>query len=490
MQSSAKIFTFSFLLVVLVKLPSLAQTKDYLQTCWEKQVKPLQAQTLHFSFQEKKNELEHSFEPWQQSTYLTKGRVWLNFESYVQSDTLVDEDSNRSYYSVLQQNTSALLFRDYGNQELSPTTKSLVAELPIKTARYQPFQLIQLFHEQNTKAAKESDGTFAIYKRNINTTHVTLYIRKADQLLSKIVTLHDDELFGDVQTTYTYSNYTNLQSLYYPRQVFVEKINGKLKDEITLTAESFIHEVPALLQKPSNYAVQEDVVVQPEIKTEKFSSNIHFIELKHTDDRVMLVEFKDFLLVAEAPLNSQNGELILQEAAKITPSKPVKYFVFGHYHPHYLGGIRPFIQRGAKVICIKSDQDYVRYLASAPHTLNPDKLQQEPKPVYFEEVKDSLTITDGSFEMKVYFIGSKSQHTNDYLIYYFPSEKLLFEDDLVWIARQGEIKKAGARQAGLYHAVKDLGLAVETIVQSWPVADYGVKTVIPFSDLEKSMQVK
>jgi hypothetical protein len=55
--------------------------------------------------------------------------------------------------------------------------------------------------------------------------------------------------------------------------------------------------------------------------------------------------------------------------------------------------------------------------------------------------------------MVVYFIGQKSQHTKDYLIYYFPKEKLLFEDDLVRIAKEGEMKKAGGRQAGLYNAI-------------------------------------
>jgi hypothetical protein len=66
----------------------------------------------------------------------------------------------------------------------------------------------------------------------------------------------------------------------------------------------------------------------------------------------------------------------------------------------------------------------------------------------------------------------------------------LFEDDLVWIAREGEMKKPKPRQVGLYNAVKDLGLDIKTIIQSWPVADYGVKTVIPFADLEKSMNIK
>ena len=152
--------------------------------------------------------------------------------------------------------------------------------------------------------------------------------------------------------------------------------------------------------------------------------------------------------------------------------------------------MRPFIHKGATILSVKSNEEYVKYLANAPHSLNPDSLQLQPKPLQIQVVKDSLTIADGKFEMKIYFIGNKSEHTNDYLIYYFPSEKLLFQDDLVWIAREGEIEKASGRQAGLYNAVKELGLDIKTIVQSWPVTDYGVKTVIPFADLEKSMNIK
>ena len=89
--------------------------------------------------------------------------------------------------------------------------------------------------------------------------------------------------------------------------------------------------------------------------------------------------------------------------------------------------------------------------------------------------------------MKIFLIGKKSEHTNDFLIYYFPNENLLFESDLIWIANEGEIKKAGNRQAGLYHAIKDLKLDVKTIIQSWPISGYGIKTNIPFEDLEKSI---
>lgn len=78
------------------------------------------------------------------------------------------------------------------------------------------------------------------------------------------------------------------------------------------------------------------------------------------------------------------------------------------------------------------------------------------------------------------------------ILNYFLNQKipLDLEDDLVWIPKNGEIQTARERQAGLYHAILDLGIAVDTIIQSWPVLDYGVKTIIPFGDLKKSIESK
>ncbi|SFU20206.1 hypothetical protein SAMN04489724_0269 [Algoriphagus locisalis] len=51
--------------------------------------------------------------------------------------------------------------------------------------------------------------------------------------------------------------------------------------------------------------------------------------------------------------------------------------------------------------------------------------------------------------MDICLIGKKPKHTIDYLIYHFPKEKLLFEDDLVWIPMEVEPKNASPRQIGL-----------------------------------------
>jgi len=476
-------------LVFFFPLLTIAKPKDYLQECW-KLVRPTQGQYVQFAYTEKLNELEHSFEPWQQTNYAGKGIIWISEDSFIKNDTLINVARNASYYSKTQLTKDELLFLDYGDKDLFAVTRSLFLDQTFTTARYSPVKLVTYFYNQKAALDKASTKEFAVYKLTINKTIVTLFIRKEDNLPAKVTLLQDHDLFGDVLTVFSYANYTKIENVTYPRNIAIARFNGKVNDEVALSLASVVQDAPKLLERPSDYRIKEDPKPNPEIKTEKYSDHIHFIELKHTDDRVMVVEFNDFLLVAEAPVNSANGELIIAEAKKIAPGKPIRYFVFGHYHPHYLGGIRPFISRGAKVIASKADQEYVQYIASAPHTLNPDSLYKHPKPVKFIEIKDSLTITDNQFEMKIYFIGNKSAHTNDYLIYYFPAQKLLFQDDLVWIAREGEIQKAGRRQAGLYTAVKELGLDVETIVQSWPVADYGVKTIIPFADLEKSMNVK
>jgi hypothetical protein len=480
--------TLTFGLLLLTTLQICAQPTDNMHECWNKQVNPLQGQYLTFSFTEKRNELEHSFEPWQQTNYNSTGIVWHNTDNFLKYDSLTLR--GKKYNSKTQLNKSILLFVDYGDKDLFEVTQSMFSDQIFKTIRYSPITIIDYFVQQKISADKESNNDLAIYKTTINKTIVKLYIRKSDNLLDKITTLSDDELFGDVFSTFTYSDYSTADKLFYPKTIQIEKINGKVKDEVKISTANLINEVPKLLDKPADFNLKEDTEVKPEIIVEKYSNNIHFIELKHTDDRVMVVEFSDFLLVAESPLNSVNGELIISEAMKIAPDKPIKYFVFGHYHSHYLGGMRPFIHKGAKIICLKANQDYVNYLANAQHTLFPDSLQLQPKPLIIEEIKDSLKITDGKIDMKIYFIGKKSEHTNDYLIYYFPSEKLLFQDDLVWIAKEGEIKKAGNRQVGLYNAIKELGLDIQTIIQSWPVADYGVKTVIPFADLEKSIDIK
>ncbi|GAA3928995.1 hypothetical protein [Hymenobacter algoricola] len=475
-------------LLVLGRLPAQAKGPDNLRACWAQQAQPLQASYVALRYRETLAQLEHSFQPWQATNYTGAGQVWSRADGFLKSDTL--RQGPKTYFSLTQLTPATLLFQDYGDEKLTPVTPEAFREQPLQAARYAPATLIQYFVDQKVKPAPESSRALVVYQARLNGTVVRLFIRTTDNRLSKVTALRHDELFGDVLTTYTYQDYATVGKLAYPRTITIDKINGKLTDKVTITAAALVPAAPSLLTPPADYRLTPKTAAPPQVSVEHRGAHLHFLGLAHTDDKVLVVEFDTFLLVAEAPLNSANGELIIREARKLAPTKPIRYFVAGHYHPHYLGGMRPFVHRGATVLTTAADVPYVQYLAAAPHTLEPDSLQRQPRPLKTEVVTDTRTIAEGGFEMQIHVIGAQSQHTNDYLIYYFPTEKLLFEDDLVWIAQKGDVKKASPRQAGLYQAIQDRKLAVDTIVQSWPVQDYGVKTTIPFRELEQSMQVK
>ncbi|AUD06853.1 MBL fold metallo-hydrolase [Spirosoma pollinicola] len=465
--------------------------QEPLLACWTRQVKPIQEHYLRFTYIEQRNELEHSAQPWQQTPYQARGIIWINAANFRQIDTVRNLTRQKTYVAKTQASAQALLLIEPGEDKLAPVTPERLLQQTIQAARYSPIGLIEYFYRHHIpQDRKRSTADQACYSTTMNKTLVRLFIRQSDGLLTQLVTVQADDMLGDVLSTITYHDYTWVGASQQPTRMTIDKINGKLYDQVQLSPGTLLSEAPQLMAMPADFQWQTPQAPKPAAQVEHYNDHLYFINLPHTDDKVMVVEFKDFMLVAEAPLSSQNGELIIREVRRLAPTKPIRYFVFGHHHPHYLGGVRPFVHKGATILCSPGNEAYVQYLTSAPHQLQPDSLARAPKALKLEEVGTHKTITDGQLRLDIYLIGSQSAHTNDYLIYYFPGEQLLFEDDSVWLAKTGMPARASARQVGLYEAIEHLGLAVGTIIQSWPVSDYGVKTVIPFADLKASMPVK
>lgn len=475
-----------FLLIFLSSQTSSGQ--DLLEQCQNKQGKPLLKKTIRLTYREKINKLYHSSEPWQLLSYAGEGAVWLNADDFAKQDTL--KRGKRSFFSRTQYNGSELLFLDHGDTSLSTVTQKQFAERSFLSARYVPSQLIELAVKQKFRPTKERSSDYVTYEGAVNGTPVKLHVRRSDSLLAKAELLHADDFHGDVAEVFSYEGYTQTDGFFYPRNVRIVQHSGKVTEDVEIIGASFVSKPPTLLQKPGEYVMKSDELEKPVTTVERYSSHLHFIHLMDASSRVLLVEFDKFLLVAEAPLSSENGERIVREARKIAPGKPIRYFVAGHHHSHYTGGMRAFVHKGAKVIAVEPILPFLQHLVDAPHRLRPDSLQMQPKPLQTEIVKDSLKIESGGYNMTIYFLGDKSGHTKDYLVYYFPEEKMLFEDDLVWIKSKGEPTKAYERQISIYNLIKEKHLDVKTVVQSWGIASEEYKTVVPFEELEASMQVK
>jgi hypothetical protein len=466
-------------------LMAFAGKSNTLNKCWNIQAKPFVNTYHQLNYTEVSKDFYHSFSPWKELIENKNGSFTFTTKTYSKVDTLLNK--TKLYTSEKHYKDHKLLYKSYNAEKASIANEKNNANALFESLRYSPVLVLNYFFEHQKSSMESIQKDTVCYKLYINEILVSLYIKKDEPSIHKVTCNYYDELYGDIIDVYYYEKYQNINSTLFLGIISVHKLNGLLKDEIKVSSLKKIN-TPEILKNDFNlFEVKKDTTAILNISVEKFDEHIYFIILHHLDTKIMLVEFEDFALIADAPFNSSNAEQIMKEVKKLIGDKAIRYFSYGHFHNYYAGGMRAFVHKGSTILHGQGSGNYLQYIVNAKHSLRPDSLELEPRLLKSIEIKDSMTIKDNNTELCIYKIGMDSEHTIDYLVYYFPKHKLLFEDDLVWIKKSGAITKASKRQAGLYHAIVKRNLAVDTIIQSWPLKEYDVKTKIPFSELEKSV---
>lgn len=307
-----------------------------------------------------------------------------------------------------------------------------------------------------------------------------IHFAQPAERLEKITWRLHHEMWGDQAIELSYSDEETSHGLVYPTSVVEQTFGVTTCETKILSCEEADAAALALIPEGTVLHSKE---AQPEVcSVEKFSDHISFITLSHTESRCVLVEFSDFLMLIDAPMSSHNGRLLMDAILKLDLNKPVKYFAFGHHHPHYLGGVRTLVAEGATVVTTEKIASYVRQLVDQAHSIQPDDLQNQPRELVLQTFEGSTEISDGTYSVKIYDIGAESQHTYDYLLFYFPAEKLLFQDDGIWL-RAGQ--PMNARTKGVYDAVQRLELDVIDAIQSWPIGMPGIESKLKMEQLRE-----
>lgn len=99
-----------------------------------------------------------------------------------------------------------------------------------------------------------------------------------------------------------------------------------------------------------------------------------------------------------------------------------------HHHWDHLGGIRSGIDEGATIVSHESNRALLERAATAPHTIQPDRLAESHKPLKLQTVGAEGVLTDGARTIKLYAM-TGFDHTDDMLLVYLPKEKVLAEAD-------------------------------------------------------------
>jgi glyoxylase-like metal-dependent hydrolase (beta-lactamase superfamily II) len=177
----------------------------------------------------------------------------------------------------------------------------------------------------------------------------------------------------------------------------------------------------------------------------------------------LLVEFKDYFAVVDAPNNEERSLAVIAEAARLAPNKPIQYVVNTHHHFDHAGGLRTYLTQGATIVTHETNKQYYLDILfhPSPRTLQPDRMaiynpmfwiSRRPLPIetVAGEARSSAkyVVTDGERMLEVlkvedvaYQLGDRSyaqgNHSADMLIAYLPKEKILFNADLYSPPAQG-----------------------------------------------------
>jgi glyoxylase-like metal-dependent hydrolase (beta-lactamase superfamily II) len=192
------------------------------------------------------------------------------------------------------------------------------------------------------------------------------------------------------------------------------------------------------------------------------------VEMSDIDSRSLVVEFSDHLAVIEAAVSSANGERLVDAIRKRWPSKPIRYALVSHHHPHYVGGLRALIAEGATVVTTPGNEALMRRIADYPFRLRPDRLARSPRPLSLRTFDTRLELADSTNRLVAINIGDRSQHTAEFVVFWLPRAKLLFETELGWVTVNGTLR-ASRRAAKLLATLDEERVDVDRLVQSWPM---------------------
>jgi len=120
---------------------------------------------------------------------------------------------------------------------------------------------------------------------------------------------------------------------------------------------------------------------------------------------------------------------VIAEVKKAAPNKPIRYLVNTHHHFDHSGGLRAAVSEGLTVYTHRANGTFYQDVVGRLHTLVPDALATNPRPMNIQLVSDELILSDATKRIVLYPI-TDSPHASTLLMVHFPVELLLVEADV------------------------------------------------------------
>jgi glyoxylase-like metal-dependent hydrolase (beta-lactamase superfamily II) len=325
-------------------------------------------------------------------------------------------------------------------------------------------------------AAKLANPRAAANQRvvDITTAHgltFTLAIDSSTRLPTRVVSMTDNAVLGDVAIETSFADYHDVNGLTLPGHLTTK--TDKYTTVDLRAVKQTIDADAANLAAPPAAASAAPIPGPPPatVTAEEVAKGIWF--LAGQSHHSVLVEFGDHLTLIEAPQNDTRTLAVIAKARELRPNKPLTHVVNTHHHFDHSGGIRAAVSEGLAVVTHRGNVSFYQEVVGKSHTIVPDALAKNPKPLKIEPVDEEMVLKDGAMAVNLYHIAG-SPHADTLLMAYFPKERILVEAD---VYSPGAAVQPYA--ANLLENVTKHNLRVDRIV---PI--HG--TIVPFRELLKT----
>lgn len=290
-------------------------------------------------------------------------------------------------------------------------------------------------------------------------------------LLERVITWSANPVMGDMQYEIRYSDYKDFGGVKFPMHIHAHRGDHPLLPSARNYLDIRVSKVQpnvsgATLAVPDN--VRQATVPSVRVDSQKLADGVWF--LGGGSHNSLAVEFRDFIVVVEAPLNEERSNAVMAEVKKLIPNKQIKYVVNTHHHFDHLGGIRTYLAEGATLVTHEDNREFYQRVVFAPQvrSLQPDRLSLFPfRPLAspLETLRDKYSITDATRTLDMHHLLELS-HSWDMLIAYLPKEKIAVEADLYSPPTADAPAPATPNASALtfYDDIKRLNLDVAQIV--------------------------
>ena len=267
---------------------------------------------------------------------------------------------------------------------------------------------------------------------------LTLAVDRTTKLPVSVSRIDGNAYWGDVVLKTSFASYEDVSGLKLPRRLLTT-LDRFFQTDFYVTWNTVDSEIGDLAAPASVVNATQNPPRPPALVVEQVPGTTGMWKIwveqgevrpdqRPDTNATCLMELSDHMVLFDVPGPDAFVQAVIAKAKELRPNKPITQLVLSHFDPGHTAGLRAGVANGMELITYRANVAAFTDVANRKHTINPDMLSMNPKPLKITAVDDSYTIADSMRELQLYHkIGDAESATM--IVAYSPRDRVLVNTD-------------------------------------------------------------